>query len=66
MNKSILEFYKQTSTYTYLGLYTDFAKKLPDDINELCLLQRMQIIHPINLKNKDILTKTDTFFRRYD
>ena len=66
MNKSILEFYKQTSTYTYLGLYTDVAKKLPDDINELCLLQRMQIIHPINLKNKDILTKTDTFFRRYD
>ena len=26
----ILDFYKQTSSYTNLGLYTDFARKLPD------------------------------------
>lgn len=32
MEKEILEFYKQTSYFTYLGYYKDFAKKLPDDI----------------------------------
>ena len=47
----ILDFYKQTSPYTYLGLYQDFASKLPDDIKELAKLQRMQIIHPIIIWN---------------
>ena len=42
----ILDFYKQTSSYTDLGLYTDFARRLPDEIKELARLQRMQIIHP--------------------
>ena len=35
----ILEFYKQTSLYTDLGLYKEFAKSLTDDIDELCILQ---------------------------
>lgn len=52
-NEKILNFYKQKSMYTNLGLYEDFAKKLPNDINELCLLQRRQIIHPFDLKNND-------------
>lgn len=43
----ILEFYKQTSVYTDLGLYKDFACHLTNDIKELAKLQRMQIIHPI-------------------
>ena len=47
MEKKILDFYKKTSLYTYLGLYKDFVKNLTDDINELCVLQRMQIKHPI-------------------
>lgn len=47
--EKVLEFYKQTSCYTDLGFYKDFVKKLPDDIKELCLLQRHQIIHPCNL-----------------
>lgn len=50
MNK-ILDFYKKTSAYTELGLYRDFAYKLPDDIKELVKLQRMQIIHPIIICN---------------
>ena len=41
MYKKILEFYKQTSPYTDLGYYKDFAKNLPDDIEQLCILQRM-------------------------
>ncbi len=31
--KEILEFYKKTSLYTDLGLYKDFARNLPNDIN---------------------------------
>lgn len=53
INNKILEFYKQTSTYTDLGYYKDFARNLPNDINELCLLQRRQIIHPVGIKEND-------------
>lgn len=53
INNKILNFYKQTSTYTDLGYYKDFAKGLPNDINELCLLQRRQIIHPLGIKEND-------------
>lgn len=52
ITKNILSFYKKTSPYTDLGLYTDFAKNLPNDIEELCLLQRNQIIHPFDLSNE--------------
>lgn len=61
--KKILEFYKQTSLFTDLGYYKDFAKKLSDDIEELCLLQRMQIIHPFAFKdNKDIRNEKSCFW----
>lgn len=50
-NKEILDFYKQTSCFTDLGYYTEFAKNLPNDIEELCALQRMQIIHPVILQD---------------
>ena len=43
--KKILIFYLQTSAYTFLGPYADFARTLPDDIEQLCVLQRMQTIH---------------------
>ena len=56
-NKEILEFYKQTSQFTDLGYYKDFAKNLPNDIEELCVLQRMQIIHPVAYKDKNIMMK---------
>lgn len=55
-NKEIFNFYKQTSLYTDLGLYKDFAKQLTDDINELCILQRMQIIHPVSVNKEDIIS----------
>lgn len=60
--KNILEFYKKTSPYTELGLYRDFVKKLPDDIDKLCLLQRNQIIHPIAFKNEDIRNSKNSFW----
>lgn len=62
MNNKILDFYKKTSLYTDLGLYKDFMKNLTDDINELCVLQRMQIIHPIAYSNPDIRTQSKCFW----
>ena len=54
MEKEILEFYKKTSSYTDLGFYKEFAKNLPNDIEQLCVLQRMQMIHPVAFKDKNI------------
>lgn len=62
MKKEILEFYQKTSSYTDLGAYQDFAKNLPDDIDQLCLLQRMQIIHPFAFRDKEIRNKKNCFW----
>ncbi len=62
MEKEILEFYKKTSIYTDLGYYKDFARNLPNDIDELCVLQRMQIIHPVVFRDKEIRSKKDCFW----
>lgn len=51
MSNEILDFYKKTSPYTYLGYYEKFAKKLPNDIAKLCYLQRKQILHPVQVMN---------------
>ncbi len=61
-NKEILEFYKETSQFTDLGYYKDFAKNLPNDIEEMCILQRMQIIHPVAYNDKDIRNKNNCFW----
>lgn len=61
-NSKILDFYKQTSVYTDLGFYKDFAKQLTDDIDELCILQRMQIIHPVVFDNPDIRKQENCFW----
>lgn len=62
IDKNILEFYKKTSLYTDLGLYADFAQKLPDDISELCLLQRNQIIHPFDLSDEEMRKDSNSFY----
>lgn len=62
MNKRILDFYKQTSLYTDLGLYKDFMKNQPDNIDELCILQRKQIIHPVIFYNPIIREQHDCFW----
>lgn len=59
--EKILEFYKKTSSYTDLGFYKDFAKKLPDDLEELCLLQRYQLIHPSILMDEKIRKMKNSF-----
>ena len=62
MEKRILDFYKQTSLYTDLGLYKNFCKKLTDNIDELCVLQRMQIIHPAAFADPDIRKQEKCFW----
>lgn len=60
MRQDILDFYRQTSAYTDLGLYADFARSLPDDLYILARLQRSQIIHPVAFYTPDIRKCTDT------
>lgn len=63
MKREILDFYRETSAYTDLGCYKEFARNLPDDMEELCFLQRMQIIHPVVFKkDKDIRKKKECFW----
>lgn len=59
---SLLDFYLQTSCYTDLGFYKQYAKTLPNDLKELCELQRSQMIHPSNLLNEKIRSKTNSKF----
>lgn len=61
-NNNLLDFYKNTSLYTDLGLYTDFAKNLPDDIEILCSLLRNQIIHPFDLKDEEERNNPHSFY----
>ena len=61
--EQILRYYRQTSCYTDLGYYKEFAERLPDSVDALCILQRMQIIHPVVfLNDPDIRKKQDTFW----
>ena len=62
VTKEILNFYKKTSLYTDLGLYKDFARSLPNDIKELCYLQRHQIIHPFDMKDKEERNNANSFY----
>lgn len=62
MNKEILDFYKQTSCYTDLGFYKEFAKNLPNDLETLCLLQRHQIIHPFDLSDEEERNDSNSFY----
>ncbi len=62
MNQDILNFYKQTSLYTDLGLYKDFAIALPNDLKKLCLLQRNQIIHPFDLCDEKESKNVNSFY----
>lgn len=62
MNSKVLEYYKKTSPYTDLGLYKSIAKKLPNSVEKLCLLQRKQMIHPVNLLNEKVRNKKNSFY----
>lgn len=62
MNNELFNFYKQTSLYTDLGLYKNFMKNLPDDINQLCILQRKQIIHPVVFDIPNIRKQSNCFW----
>lgn len=44
--ESVMDFYKQYSTFTDPGEYAYLYKNLPDSLTELCSLIKSQIIHP--------------------
>lgn len=62
IDKSELEFYKNTSLFTDLGFYNIFAKNLPDDIGTLCSLLRNQIIHPFDLTDEEEKNNKNSFY----
>lgn len=63
MNQTILNHYLQFSVYTDPGLYKKYLRiKLPDDIKQIGLLIRKQIIHRVTLKNGNTGSNSD---RRY-
>lgn len=62
MLDKMIDFYRQTSAFTELGLYCEFVKNLPDEIDELCLLQRFQTIHPVGLLNPETRMERDGFW----
>ncbi|MCJ7481803.1 MAG: SUMF1/EgtB/PvdO family nonheme iron enzyme [Thermodesulfovibrionales bacterium] len=45
-NKTVLDFYRQYSSFTDPGEYKYLYKNLPDSLPELCSLIRSQFIHP--------------------
>lgn len=45
-NESVLEFYKQYSSFTDPGEYAYLYENLPDSLPELCSLIKSQFIHP--------------------
>ena len=45
-NGSVLDFYKQYSSFTDPGEYKYLYKNLPDSLPELCILIKSQFIHP--------------------
>lgn len=49
MTKKLVEHYLQYSQFTYPGLYEKYLKTLPDNIKELGLLIRKQLIHRTTL-----------------
>ena len=61
-NTKILNFYKNSSLFTDLGLYANFAKSLPNDIEPLCSLLRNQIIHTFDLKDEEEKNNSDSFY----
>jgi len=52
MSDKVLNHYLQFGTYTYPGRYEKYLKtKLPDDVREVGLLVRKQLIHRVTLRN---------------
>ena len=58
-NISVLDFYRQYSTFTDPGEYAYLYKNLPDSLPELCSLIRSQFIHPFTElpQYRDIIPK---------
>jgi len=62
MQKNILEHYKSTGSYTYAGLYKDYFRTLPDNIEDLGKLVCSQVIHRATLKEGNTNANADMIY----
>ena len=65
MNEKTYQRYLETSVYTYLGLYGDFARSLPDDIPSIGMLVCDQITHPSMYFTEPWPYLEDTYFGKF-
>lgn len=61
-NDKLLDFYRNTSLFTDLGFYKNFAESLPNNVEILCSLLRNQIIHPFDLKDEEERSNSNSFY----
>jgi len=62
MQKSVLDHYLQFSTYTNPGLYQKLLRKLPNDVRDIGLLVRKQVIHRSTLAEGNTGTNANLRF----
>lgn len=62
MNKKILNHFLQYSQFTYPGLYEDYLKSLPDNIHQLGVLVRNQLIHRTSLSGENTIKNPDLIY----
>lgn len=59
MKQEILAHYLKFGMFTYPGLYTEYLKTLPDDVQEIGLLLRKNFIHRTTLAAGNVGTNAD-------
>lgn len=65
MNENIYQPYLETSVYTCLGAYGEYAASLPDDIPSLGMLVCDQLTHPTLLYTPPSAYLEDTYFGKF-
>lgn len=59
MDKKILDHYKEYGLFTYPGLYEEYLKSLPDDVQEIGKLLRNNFLHRTTLQAGNTGTNAD-------
>ena len=59
MKQKLLDHYLQYGLFTYPGLYENYLKRLPDDIEELGELLRTNVIHRTTLEAGNVGTNAN-------
>lgn len=65
MNEKIVQRYLETSVYTYVGMYQDLIRSLPDDVPSIGMLVCDQITHPSMYFTEPSSYLEDTYFGKF-